>query len=92
MKTIIVICDNRRQYDNYMRDIIDKLSSGTTIKNSIDIYTIAKDKYIPLCHKEDIRKIMRFNRENIEIRAIGSKAMNAYLNLRGQSWAFGLVA
>lgn len=92
MKVVIIICDNLKQYKDYMDTHVIMLANiiASDISCSMGIFTVDDTKFIPLYHKEDIRKMMGFNRENIEIRIIGEKAMIAYTCLRGQPDAFGL--
>lgn len=91
MKVVILICDSHNQYTDYMKRQIGETTPWVDLKLSIGRYTIGNTLYIPLCHQEDIRKLMGLNRRNIEIRIIGESAMIAYLTLKQAPKAFGVT-
>lgn len=68
MNVIIVVCDNYKQFLEYC-------SKHRKRRNS--------NAYIPVFNEDTIRKILGIERQGIEIRIIGDRAIMAFTSLRG---------
>ena len=92
MNTVIIICDNLKQYKDYIDTHVIMLANiiNSNISYSMGILRVDDTEYIPLYHKKDIQRLVGFKRKDIEIRIIGERATIAYISLRGQPDAFGL--
>ena len=91
MKTILVICDNRMQYKDYMLpQIARELHPSYCTQDNIGMFRINDTFYISICSKDDIRKVLGIERNSIEIRIIGKKATTAYMALKAYAEAFGV--